>query len=127
MNQVDFEIFQGSVKRFGYKIDLNDEHMKKISPDIKLSFEEMQANPNSVYAQVYKDEVMFFKDKRHNVPKLLRLGFLLCRHYSPESQSLELWHMVNPKLEETISKNIVENLLKDLTYVAVDMNYSKLL
>ena len=27
---VEFDTFQGAIKRFGYKIDLNDEHMKKI-------------------------------------------------------------------------------------------------
>lgn len=42
-----------------------------------------------------------------------------------ESQELELWHLINPKLEETVPKATVENFLKDLTYIALDMNLSK--
>ena len=34
--EVDFLTFQGAVKRFGYRIDLNAEHMKSISREIKL-------------------------------------------------------------------------------------------
>ena len=85
LNTVDFETFQGAVKRFGYKIDLNDEHMKNISKEIKLDVNEMNSSPQSHFAIVYKDENKFFTNKRHNVPKLLRLGFLLCRHFSGES------------------------------------------
>jgi hypothetical protein len=75
---------------------------------------------------VYLDEKFFFKQGRHNVPMLLRLGFLCCRHYSPESQSLELWHMINPKLEEQIDKKDLSRFLDELAYVAIDMNLSKL-
>ena len=59
--------------------------MKSISREIKLNCDEMNKIPNSAFAIVYKDENFFFKNKRHNVPKLLRLGFLVCKHYSPES------------------------------------------
>jgi hypothetical protein len=38
---------------------------------------------------------------------------------------LELWHLINPKLEETISKATVEQFLRDLAYIAIDMNISK--
>ena len=86
LHNVEFDAYQGAVKRFGYKIDLNDEHMRKIAPEIRLNFQEMQTVPASVHAVVYKDEKMFFDSKRHNVPKLVRLGFLLCRHYTAETQ-----------------------------------------
>jgi len=82
---------------------------------------------NSPYSIVYKDENFFFQNKRHNVPKLLRLGFICCRHYSPDSQALEFWHLINPKLQEKLGKDQVATFLQDLAYVAVDMNLSKLL
>ena len=84
LNEVDFLTFQGAVKRFGYRIDLNDEHMKSISREIKLNVDAMNTTPNSPFAVVYKDEQFFFKGRRHNVPSLLRLGFLCCRHHSLE-------------------------------------------
>jgi hypothetical protein len=85
LHDVDFETFQGAIKRFGYRIDLNDEHMKSISREIKLNAIEMNDIKSSPFAIVYKDEKFFFQGKRHNVPNLLKLGFLLCKHYSPES------------------------------------------
>ena len=122
LHNVDFETFQGAIKRFGYKIDLNDEHMKKIAPEIRLNVQEMQQMPSSVFQVVYKDKKMFFVDSRHNVPKLIRLGFLLCRHYSPETQVLELWHIINPKLDDHVTPGQVKAFLDDLLYVAIDMN-----
>ncbi len=71
MNEVDFETFQGAIKRFGYRIDLNDEHMKSIAREIKLNITEMNEQKGSPFAVVYKDESFFFKEKRHNVPQLL--------------------------------------------------------
>lgn len=60
--------------------------MKKIAPEIRLNHQDMITNSASVHAVVYKDEQMFFKESRHNVPKMVRLGFALCRHHTPETQ-----------------------------------------
>jgi hypothetical protein len=76
--------------------------MKSISKEIKLNVIEMNEVSTSPFLNVYKDEKFFFLQKRHNVPKLLRLGFLCCKHYSQETQALELWHLINPKLDEAI-------------------------
>jgi hypothetical protein len=37
LDEVDFETFQGAVKRFGYRTNLNVEHIKSISKEIKLN------------------------------------------------------------------------------------------
>lgn len=58
--------------------------MKSISREINLNIDEL-GKKNSPYYIVYKDENFFFKGKRHNVPKLLRLGFLCTKHYSFET------------------------------------------
>lgn len=108
LREVDFIAFQGAVKRFGYRIDLNDEHMKSIAREIRVNVQEMNEMKNSPFAIVYKDEQFFFREKRHNVPNLLRLGFLCCRHHSAEDQEMEMWHLINPRLEETVSKKYIE-------------------
>jgi hypothetical protein len=84
LDEVNFLTFQGAIKRFGYRINLNDEHMKSISKEIKLNVYDMNTVPNSASAIVYKDEQFFFKERRHTVPALLKLGFLCCRHNSTE-------------------------------------------
>ncbi len=58
--------------------------MKSISREIKLNVDAMNNIGNSPYAIVYKDEDFFFLNKRHNVPNLLKLGFLCCKHHSVE-------------------------------------------
>ena len=58
--KVDFEIFQGAIKRFGYKVDLNDNHMLAIASDLKIDLHEMKNIPTSPFAVVYKDEKKFF-------------------------------------------------------------------
>lgn len=105
---MNFLTYQGAVKRFGYRIDLNDEHMKNISKEIKLDVVSMNTIANSPAAVVYKDEKFFFKERRHTVPNLLKLGFLCCRHNSVEDQELEMWHLLNPKLEATVTKAVIE-------------------
>ena len=39
LNKVDFPTFQGAIKRFGYRIDLNKEHLKSIAPEIRLDLD----------------------------------------------------------------------------------------
>ena len=126
LHEVSFPVFQGAIKRFGYSIDLNDAHMTSISKEIKLDVKEMNTDNNSAYAIVYKDEAFFFKQKRHTVSALVKLGFLCCKHTIEENQETDLWHLINPKLEDFVTRDAVEQFLKDLIYIAVDMNKSKL-
>eukprot|EP00347_Sterkiella_histriomuscorum_P014349 403361212 len=119
---VDYHIFQGAIKRFGYRDNLNSEQMKTIRREIKLNVEDMNEQKHSPFAIVYKDEHFFFIEKRHTVYNLLKLGFMLCQFPSVEDQELEMWHLINPRLDETVSKGTVEMFLRDLIYVALDMN-----
>lgn len=60
LKEVEYTTYLGAIKRFGYRIDLNDEHMKTISREIKLNIEEMNTLKNSPSWIVYKDEKFFF-------------------------------------------------------------------
>ena len=50
---------------------------------------------------------------------------LLTQHFVVENQASELWHLINPKLEETVPKQAVVDFLNDLAYIAIDLNLSK--
>ena len=36
LHGVNYETFQAAIKRFGYRMDLNEEHLKSIAPEIRL-------------------------------------------------------------------------------------------
>lgn len=81
---VPFEIFRSQIKRYGYATDLTDKHMTHIAGAIMLDADEMYSNEKSEFAMVYLDPNFRSKDQRHNVRKLLRLGWLTCLHRSDE-------------------------------------------
>lgn len=51
----------------------------------------------------------------------LLIGFLLCKHESMESQAVDFWHLVNPKLDEFVPRDKVIDILFQMCYIAVDL------
>ncbi len=86
LHMVPFEVFRGQIKRYGYATDLTDKHMRHIAPMLMLDVDEMYTNEKSNFALVYMDETFRSADKRHNVKKMLRLGWICCLHRSPQDQ-----------------------------------------
>ena len=122
LHSVEFRTFQSAIKRFGYRMDLNDEHFKSIAAEINLDYESIHANHNAGQALAYMDEKFAFKGKKHNVDNLIIMGWLLCKHWSDEAQGTELWHIMNPTLRETVFKAEVVAFVRKLCYVAVTLN-----
>ena len=54
--------------------------------------------------------------------QLILIGWLLCSHWSEETQSRELWHIVNPGLQEVVPRADVIQVIAQLVYVAVQLN-----
>jgi len=84
LHMVPYAVFRSSIKRYGYATNLTDKHMREIAGSIMLDCDEMYNNEKSGFALVYLDDIFRSKDKRHNVRKLLRLGWLLCLHKKPQ-------------------------------------------
>jgi hypothetical protein len=49
------------------------------------------------------------------------LGFLLTVHKDQEKAGEDLWNIINPECSETIPRDKVRKLLKDLTAYSVDV------
>ena len=118
LQNVEFRSFQAAIKRFGYRIDMNVEHMRAISSEINLDVEKMINDPKSAYAIVYQDDKFVYEGEKYNIDNMIALGWLLCRHWNEETQSRELWHMINPTLEDEAPKETVMEVARDLIYVA---------
>jgi len=41
LSEINFKDYQFAIKKFGYRIDLNREHMRAISAEIKLNYDEL--------------------------------------------------------------------------------------
>lgn len=106
-------------------MDLNEQHLRAISKEIRLDQIEMFNHDTSIYRIFYGQEGFTYssEQKRYRVDKLLMIGFLLCEHYSIDTQGVDLWHLINPKLELTIPRETVVEFVKDLLKIAVNLNF----
>ena len=82
----------------------------------------MLSNPMSAYAIAYLDKEFSYKYGKHNIENLTLLGWLLCKHWSDETQARELWHIVNPELLPFVTKRDFLHIITRLTYIAVNLN-----
>ena len=96
--------------------------MRAIAMEIRLDVDAMKDDPKSPWAIAYLDTDFAYQNDRHSVDRLILIGWLLCSHWSDETQSRELWHIVNPALEEVVPKADVINTIASLLYVAVNLN-----
>mmetsp|Transcript_3865 Transcript_3865/g.2587 ORF Transcript_3865/g.2587 Transcript_3865/m.2587 type:complete len:116 (+) Transcript_3865:25-372(+) len=80
MQACDYDTYQSAIKRFGYRIDLNEEHLKSISKEIKFDTKAIDDEklPHSI---VYMDPQFAKKEGRHNVTNLNKIAWIMCKHY----------------------------------------------
>ena len=106
LSEINFKDYQFAIKKFGYRIDLNREHMRAIAAEIKLNYDEL-TDRESAQGAVYRDEKAFYREGRYNVQNMLKLGFLLCKHDSPAQQESDLWMLVNPDLNRAVERQVL--------------------
>ena len=122
LHSIEFRDFQAAIKRFGYRINMTTEHMRHIAFEIHLDVDRMLGDSFSPYAVAYLDKDFSFTGGCHNVDNLILLGWLLCKHWSDETQNYELWHIVNPHLAPHVTKREVLSVITRLAYIAVNLN-----
>ena len=103
-------------------MDLNQEHLKSISSEIRLNYEKMESDRFQGQALCYLDTNFAYKDNKHNVENLILIGWLLCKHWDDETQTIELWHIINPELLPTVTKRDILTIITRLAYIAVNLN-----
>ena len=82
----------------------------------------MKSDPKSPYAVLYLDKDFAYTGGTHNIDNLILIGWLLCKHWSDETQSYELWHIINPQLAPHVTKREVLTVITRLAYIAVNLN-----
>ena len=66
LTKINYEQFHSAIKRFGYKDNLTEDHMKIISKQINLDYPEFSCNPNSIYHVFYRDQQLMMKEKEYS-------------------------------------------------------------
>lgn len=96
------------------------------------------SDPIDLKEKMINARVLYFKEPFANgddvncnsvgvpVIYLLRLAVLLCEHTSQAGQLLEMWHLLNPTLEDTICSDNFYELLETLVDIAVDRTLSRI-
>lgn len=74
---------------------------------------------------VLRDNLFAYVNGSYDAEKLLVIGFLYCTFPDNEQQQQDLWALVNPKVEHTVSKQRVRDLLLDFLYIAIDNRIRK--
>ena len=71
---------------------------------------------------IYQDKDFAFKDGKFNIDNLMLIGWMYNRHWSEETQTRELWHIINPMLEPVATKDMVLDVATKLVYIAINLN-----
>ena len=98
------------------------EHMRSVAPQINLDVHKMLNEPKSAHAVAYMDKEFAYADGSHNVENTILMGWLLCKHWDDETQTIELWHIINPELLPTVTKRDILTIITRLAYIAVNLN-----
>ena len=85
LHSVEYRTFQAAVKRFGYRINMTEEHMQAIAQDINLDVNKMKNDAKSAHAIAYLDKDFSYTENKHNVENLILIGWLLCKHWSDQT------------------------------------------
>ncbi len=121
LTRVSFRDYYSAVKRYGYHSNrVNKEGFTEIKPILNID-ELLYENKNSIPYMVYNDGAVY-SNGFYDVTKLLAIGFIVCRHPSESRATEQLWTIINPELDDTVSKQKVEEFLNELLWAAIDLH-----
>ena len=104
LSWVYYSVFEQAIKRYGYteKSELTVDMLNEVADIIRLNVQAFD-EPENMVKKYYRGEKVF-DHGNYKVKHLLLLGFLFCNHISKQKQHDSLWGIINPELEDTVSK-----------------------
>ena len=140
MQSVPFILYEASMKRYGYLGYLNDNTLNEVAAGINTSVGEISGEEGSLGIGVSSSQLQGLtglgdvenvKGKYYRHPKIfdqgnydlsymLALGFVMCVHNKKEEKALDMfWALVNPKIDDSVSKEVIEEWLNRLVFWSV--------
>ena len=118
---VNYSIYEGAIKRYGYTGRVRDDSLKEIADYINLTPKQLD-EADSYTAKTYRAKKAFHQGN-YDVEYLLVLGFLLCNHESEEKAADSLWGIINPDIASAVPTTRVLEIVDKMIYYAIDAPY----
>lgn len=85
---------------------------EEISDEVRITVSEL-SNKRSIQHFFFQNKDIFQQGK-YDAQKVLMVGFLLTRHESKAKAGEALWTLVNPEIEDSITRDQVRQFLTEL-------------
>jgi hypothetical protein len=115
---VKYEDFERCIKRFGWTGDLEDPMFEEVSDEIRIKVEDLE-DKRSITHFFLQNKSILNKGK-YNTLKVLMVGFLFTKHANKQKAGDDLWTILNPEIEETVSRDQVRTFLTEICSFATD-------
>jgi len=99
-----FGQFESCIKRYAWVGGtFTDVAIKEIENETGIKFDDLEDESSFAHHAFRHSKV--FDHGNYNSEDILLLGFLSCYHLSDEKAADSLWGIVNPNLDDTVSKD----------------------
>ena len=119
IQNIQFEVFERSIKRFGYCIALTDDCWRATVAETKVDVEKFKEHGNVQHS--YFQHKQICDHGRYNAKKVLYISFLHSKHRARISQERALWGIINPQLNDYITHEEAQNFFDDLALIAIEL------
>jgi len=119
IQDVQFETFERSIKRFGFRIALTDNCWRATVAETRVDVSKFKEHGNIQHSYFQHKQVC--ESGRYDARKVLYISFLHCKHRQRLSQERALWGIINPHLKEFITHEEADDFFDELALIAIDL------
>ncbi len=115
-----YSVYEHCLKRYGYVGGtVTDAGLNQISNETGIDMSDIDHQGSFAHHCFRNGKVM--DHGNYNVEYLLLLGFLTCFHLSEEKAADNLWGIVNPTLEDSVSKDRLREILEKMFFWCIEV------
>lgn len=119
IQDINYDIFERCIKRFGYAVDLTDDCWRATVAETRVDVAAFKEHGNMQHS--YFQHKKLFNGGRYEAKKVLYIAFLHCKHQKRAIQERSLWGIINPKLDDFIKHEQADEFFDDLALIAIDL------
>eukprot|EP00347_Sterkiella_histriomuscorum_P000070 403377301 len=118
LHKVNYEVFERAIKRYGFTGRLTEDSFKAIAKEyFNISPQTLDDKFTNEYKYL-KCQKLFYQGN-YEIEQLLYLGYVLCRHETPQKAVDSLWGLIDPDIKGMVRKQRLIEVLQNLVYYAM--------